>query len=135
MALCCWRLCKYVDGLWLLASLYGDVFLLLAFLCGCLFVVGVSMWMSLLLLASLYVDAFLLLVSLLSMWMSCGCWRLCMWMSFCFGVFVSMWMSLSTINGARYKLDGLADVFNNVSVIYCAARACVPPHPPFVELK
>ena len=53
-----------------------------------------------------------------------------MWMSFCFGVFVSMWMSLSTINGARYKLDGLADVFNNVSVIYCAARACVPPPPP-----
>jgi hypothetical protein len=50
------------------------------------------------------------------------------------GVFVSMWMSLSRIKGARYKLDGQADAFNNVAVIYCAVCAWGPP-PPFLELK
>ena len=141
MYFCCWRLCKYVDVFLLLASLYVDVVLLLASLCGCLFVVGVfvSMWMSFCCWRP-------------CMWMSFCCWRLCkygdvvlllaslcgclfvagvfanMWMSFSFGVFVSMWMFLSRINGARYKLDGHADAFNNVSVIYCAVGVCAPPH-------
>ena len=43
---------------------------------------------------------------------------------FAVDVFVSVWMSFWRINGEHCKMDGQADVFNNVAVIYCAVCVC-----------